>query len=109
MRLKQALRLLDHRWLTRASNGAFLVGAGVFAGTKVIDALNHVEWLTVVGVVLMAFGSIRLLLEHIGKRRLRSEVDNSRLFAAVYGEEQKERERRARQMAKENVDREAKI
>jgi hypothetical protein len=35
-------------------------------------------------------------------------ADDSRLWATVYGEEQKERDRRAQQIAKSNIDREAK-
>jgi hypothetical protein len=105
---RKALALLDHPWLTRGSNAAFLVGVVAFVGAKVGDVLHHVGWLTIVGVVLMGLGSVRLILEFISKRQSAKRI-GPLLGPELYAEQKAERTRRAKQIAREEIDREAKI
>jgi hypothetical protein len=107
--LQRVFDLLDNRWVGRASNAVFLVGVVGFMGTRVIDALQHVDWLTAATYVCIALGLALMLLERVGKRRAQSlvEVDKSRLWAEIFTEEKEARKRRAQQIAESNIDREA--
>jgi hypothetical protein len=84
----------------------------VLTTTAVIVAL--IQLFTSVGPVPLFFLGLALIalglvvVQKLQKHRVRPKIGSSDLWAAVYGERQKERERRARQIAKEIVDREEK-
>jgi uncharacterized membrane protein len=114
--LRNVFALLDHRGLTRVGNLRTLVslaGALVVVVAALVMAL--VKLLTSVGPVPLAFlGFAVVILGVVIVQKIRehsavSEVDNSRLMIELYGAQKEERSRRARQIAKEEVDREAKI
>lgn len=94
--------LLDHHWVTRASNVVFLGSVAIFIGTRVFDALQHVDWLMVVVYVGIALGLGLMLLEQIGKRRERPlpEPLRSNLLARVWTKQQEDLDQRAEQIVK---------
>ena len=106
-------RVLLSPWIQRASAAWFIAGALIFGLHLAEEGLRRVDALNAIGVMLMATGLIGLLASWL-RNRLKSpvsapgQVDGSRLWATIFGEEQKEREKRARQIAKDNIDREAK-
>ena len=104
--LQRIFGLLDNDWINRASNGAFLGGVVAWVISKVI---GHVEWLTIVAVVCMAVGVIRLIFWAIERRRARTLnaalANDPMLGPMIYTAQKEERERLARQIARENVDR----
>jgi hypothetical protein len=65
----------------------------------------------VVAVGFIAYSIVSLLLGLLSRRRTSrgSPIDNSDLMITLYGVQEEEREKRARRMANEQIDREARI
>lgn len=80
------------------------VGALGSAALKAADVLSNPYGLVAVGLFIAAI--CVALFQKFLERQIRPEIDRSSLWAMVYGEREKERERRAKQIAKEIVDRE---
>jgi hypothetical protein len=110
---RKALALLDHPWLMRYGNlrnlisvagGAVVVLAAVIVGlANLLTSVGPVP-LVFLGIALVIFGLVGV--QKLQERQMRPRADGSSLWSAVYGEREKERERRAKQIAKEIVDRE---
>jgi hypothetical protein len=105
---RKALALLDHPWLTRAGNVKTIIGIGtaaVLAAAAIVVALDklftRIGWVpfALMGSALIIFGLVAV--QKLQERHTRPEIDGSSLWSAVYGEREKERERRAKQIAKE--------
>jgi hypothetical protein len=112
--LKKALALLDHRWLTRYGSLRNLVSlAGVVVVVLVAFIVALANLFTSVGPVPLVFLGIAVVIlglvviQKIQVGRSLPEIDSDLGFM-IYAAQQEERRKVADQIAKEEVDREAK-
>ncbi|HTC60481.1 MAG TPA: hypothetical protein VK691_10245 [Solirubrobacteraceae bacterium] len=103
--LNQIFALLDHRWVTRASNAVFLASIAIFIGTRVFDALQHIGWLAATAYAGIALGLVLMLLERIGKRRAHEEIDLDEDGPALWAAQQEAKERRIQRIAEKEINR----